>query len=200
MKLYLAGIKSYQLDLGIDCKTFSDPRLERMIQGIKRDYYEPERSIRTPLTGLYLLEILSSLTPAYYQDRVLCEAFTLAVAGFLRFGEFTDKEADLTLGSGFGKSFPTKASIRLSHGDTYMEFTLRASKTDPFRKGIKLTITSTGDLAGLVRAMERLQATDTHRPQHAPRFCIGQHEQKAFTREYVVQKLQELAIIAEHGH
>ena len=42
MKLYLAGIKSYQIDLGIECAAFADPRLERMIQGIKCDDEEPE--------------------------------------------------------------------------------------------------------------------------------------------------------------
>jgi len=61
MKLYLTGIKSYQLDLGIDCTAFGDPRLERTIQGIKRDYNEPERRLRTPLTQPYLLDILRHL-------------------------------------------------------------------------------------------------------------------------------------------
>ena len=45
MKLYLAGLKSYQLDLGIECTVFSDPRLERTIQGIKRQHNEPERRV-----------------------------------------------------------------------------------------------------------------------------------------------------------
>ena len=45
MKLYLTGIKSYQLDLVIECAAFTDPRLERTIQGIKRDHREPEQRI-----------------------------------------------------------------------------------------------------------------------------------------------------------
>ena len=101
MKLYLASIKSYHRDLGIDCKAFGDPGLERRFQGIKRDHNEPDRSIRTPLTRPYLLKILYSLTLINYQDRVLCAAFTLAFAGFLRVGEFTYKEADLALGPEF---------------------------------------------------------------------------------------------------
>ena len=43
MKLYLAGIRSYQLDLGIECSAFADPRLERTIQGIKRDHMEADK-------------------------------------------------------------------------------------------------------------------------------------------------------------
>ena len=50
MKLYLASIMSYQLDLRIHCKAFGDPRLERMIHRIKRNYNKPDRSIPTPLT------------------------------------------------------------------------------------------------------------------------------------------------------
>jgi len=38
MKLYLCGLKSYQVDLGIDSMAFADPRLERTPQGIKRDH------------------------------------------------------------------------------------------------------------------------------------------------------------------
>ena len=103
MKLYLAGVKSYQFDMGIDCKAFSDPRVERAIQGIKRDHNEPERQIRTPLTRPYLLKVLSPLNANYYKDVVTYAAFTPAFAGFLRVGEFTYKESDRNLAQGFGK-------------------------------------------------------------------------------------------------
>jgi len=114
MKLYLAGIKSYQLDLGLDCKAFSDPWLERTIQGIKRDHNEPERRTRTPLTCPYLLRTLAPLTPNQYDDVVIYAAFALAIAGFLREGEFTYQESDLALSQGFGKWFPTKYSMNVS--------------------------------------------------------------------------------------
>ena len=38
MKLYLVGIKSYQLHLGIDWTAFSDPRLDRTLHRIKQDH------------------------------------------------------------------------------------------------------------------------------------------------------------------
>ena len=50
MKLYLTGIKSYQLDLGIECTAFTDPPLERTLQGIKRDHSKPALRTTTPLT------------------------------------------------------------------------------------------------------------------------------------------------------
>jgi len=40
---------------------------------------------------------------------------------------------------------------------------------------------------------------DTHRPPHSPLFCSGRVEQQAFTREYVVQQLQHLALTAVLG-
>jgi len=74
-----------------------------------------------------------------------------------------------------------------------MELNLPFSKTYPFRKGIKLTIAATYDKGCPVLAMQRLRAIDTHRPEHAPLFCIGKLEQHACTPEYVVRRLQELA-------
>ena len=111
MKLYLSGIKSYQLDLGIDCGAFSDPRVERTIQGIKRDHQESDRRTRTPLTRPYLLNLLNLLRTPSYNNVVLRAAFTLAFAAFLRVGEFTYKTADQALGRSFGNWFLTKASV-----------------------------------------------------------------------------------------
>jgi len=47
--------------------------------------------------------------------------------------------------------------------------------------------------------MRQFLAVDTHRPAHSALFCIGQLEQQAFTREYVVQRLQQLARTAGLG-
>jgi len=74
MKLYLASIKSYQLDLGIECPIFADPRLE------------PERQIRTPLTRPHLSLILRHLASSNYNDEATRATFTLAFAAFLRVG------------------------------------------------------------------------------------------------------------------
>jgi len=94
-----------------------------------------------------------------------------------------------------------KDSIRMREGGRYMEVTLPASKTDPFRKGIGLTISASEDDACPVKAMRQFLAVDTHRPgaAHSPLFCIGQLEQQAFTREYLVQRLQQLARTAGLG-
>ena len=113
MKLYLCGIKSYQLDLGIECTAFADPRLERTLQGIKRDHQEPQRRERTPLTRPVLLVMLPRLTQLDYNDIVLRAAFSLAFAGFLRVGEFTYRRIDLDLGPAIRNWFLKKIAFAL---------------------------------------------------------------------------------------
>lgn len=145
--------------------------------GIKRDYKEPERRTRTPLTRPFLLRILNCLPLTDYDDVVLKAAFTLAFAGFLRVGEFTYKQGDKELEPTFRNWFLTKGCIKTRASGRYMEVTLPASKTDPFRKGINLTIAATYDNACPVSAMKQYLARDTHRALHEPLFCIGRYEQ-----------------------
>jgi len=202
MKLYLSGIRSYQLDLGIECTAFLDSRLERILQGIKRDHKEEHRRERTPLTRPALLHILSPLHNESYDDVVSRAAFTLAFAAFLRVGEFTYTEADIATGTQFRTWFLTKSSVQLREheGEQYLELTLPASKTDPFRRGIRLTVAASQDTGCPFQAMQQLLRIDTHHPRHAPLFCVGRHKQLPFTREHVVRTLRELAIRTGMGH
>ena len=112
-----------------------------------------------------------------YEDIVIPAPFTLAFAGFLRVGEFTYRGTDLESGPAFSKWFLTKGSIRFTARGQHMDATLPASKTDPFREGIKSIIASTADEGCPVRAMKRLIEIDTHRPLLAPLFCIGKYDQ-----------------------
>ena len=189
MKLYLSWLKLYQLDLRIECLAFTDPRIERTIQGIKRDHNEPERRIRTPLTRPYLLYIFCLLPGPDYDNTTLAAAFTMAFAGFVRIGEFTYRETDRELEASFSKLFLTKQCLHIPARESDMELTIPASKTDPFRNGITLTIATSGSAACPVHGMRRLQASDHHRPPSAPLFCIGRHQQLAFTREHVVRRV-----------
>jgi len=201
MKLYLSGIKSYHLDLGIESVTFSDPRLERTLHGIKRDHNEPDKRDRIPLTRPYLLRLLDQLGTETYEKAVTPMAFTLAFAAFLRVGEFAYRGTDDPMGVLFRKWFLTRNSVRVREreGSSFMELTLPASKTDPFRYGIQLTIAATNDVKCPVKAMQDLMRIDTHQPPFAPPFCIGAVEQCPFTREHVVKTLQDLAISAGLG-
>jgi len=134
MKLFLSGLKSYQLDLGMDCLAFTDSRIERTIQVINQNHNQPERRIRTPLTRPYLLHILCHLPGPDYDNTMLGAALTLAFAGFLPVGEFTYRESDPELGASFSNWNLTKQHIRIPAGESYMQLTILASKTDPFPK------------------------------------------------------------------
>ena len=177
MKLYLCGIKSYQRDLEIECRAFTDPRLERTLQGIKCDHNEPQRGDRTPLNRSNLVLMLSRVGHTSYDDTVIHAAFTLAFTAFLRVGKFTYKQVDLELGGALRNWYLTKSSISLHEGGTYMELTLAASKTDPFRHEIQLTVAASNDAGCPVTAMRNLCAVDTHRRLSAPLFSIGRLEQ-----------------------
>ena len=172
---------SYQLDLGIECTAFADPCLERTLQGIKRDHQEQQLRERTRLTRPVLLVLLNRLTQLKHNDIVLRAAISPAFLGFRRVREFTYRRIDLDLGPAFRNWFLTKNSIRIAPGGDYMEQTLPASKTDPFRHGIQLTISATYDIECPVSAMRKLIQIDTHRHSHAQLFCIGLLEQQPFS-------------------
>lgn len=140
--------------------------------------------------------MLGVLGTENYEDVVIRAVLTLALAAFLHVREFTYRQTDIETGPPFRSWFLTKSSIQLQNwkGESYIKLTLLASKTDPFRHGIELTIAASNDLGCPVRAMKRFARIDTHRPQLAPLFCVGRDEQRPLTREYVVHKLQDLAI------
>ena len=128
MKLYLTGIKSYQLDLGIDCTAFKDPPLECTLQGIKRDHSQPAHHTRTPVTRSRLLDILYHLGGSDYDDLMIRAAFTLAFASFLRIGEFTYKAIVLQMGPFIQNWALRKSCIWLMKSSEHMELTLPASR------------------------------------------------------------------------
>ena len=156
--------------------------------------------MRTPLTRPSLKLITHHLSPINYIDAATRAAFTLAFAGFLHVGKFTYKESDRELGPALGKWFIMKRSIRILARGSFMELTIPLSKTDPFRRGIKLTIAASKNRACPVHAMQQFLDLDIHRGQHSPLFRIGQSSQQTFTHEYVVQRFQNLALIAGLGY
>jgi len=181
MKLYLCGLKSYQLELRIECNAFPDLHGEKALQGIKCDHLGPHRRKRTPRTLPHLRLILNRIGNSRYDDLVLHAAFTLTFAAFLRVGEFTYRQSDLDSGRAFRNWSLTKSSIRFIAGGAHMELTIQSSKTDLFTHGVQLTIAASNDSASPVGAMNKPPSIDSHRPTHAPLFCIGPHEQRPLT-------------------
>jgi integrase len=199
LKLYLTGLKSYHIDLGLDTSAFEDERLERTIRGIKREHPDAPRRERTPLVRPKLLRILRVLSyPRYATSQegiTLRAAFTLAFAAFLRIGEITYSAHDLQA-LDFGRWFVTKRSVVIAKDGSALEISLPASKTDPFRKSVTITVAATGDAGCPVKAMSSYLSFDK-RPPNAPLF-VAPHNQP-FSREYVVRRLRTLAQSAGLG-
>jgi hypothetical protein len=92
IKLYLTGLRSYCVDLGLaDLTAFEDPRLQRILRGIKIFHAarETEPRERLPITRDILLRLIAHLDQNTHEGATFYAAFCLAFAAFLRISEFT---------------------------------------------------------------------------------------------------------------
>lgn len=199
IKLYLSGLRSYQVDIGLgDLEVFQHPMLQRIIAGIRRLRGEKDTRERRPITRDILLKMLGLLDTNVYDDANLHAAFCLAFAAFLRCGEFTYAAKDLGA-SDFESWYLTKKSVVLQSDQ--LTITLPASKTDPFRQGITLTVAASNDNACAVKSLKHLfEKFPT--ASNAPLF---DQSKGAFTREFVTANLKsilgELGIVGNYsGH
>ena len=134
---YQQLFRSMHIDLG-----FSDPlvdclQLQRLLRGIKRTQGSPG-SCRLPITDHHMMIIHNSLSFANPDHVMFWAASTLAYFGFLRSAEFTVPSL-----SAFSPDFHlTVNDIAVdSHSSpSCLQLTIKASKTDPFRKGCYLYI------------------------------------------------------------
>lgn len=184
IKLYLAGVRSFQVDMGTtrsELEVFHHPTLERIIQGIRRLRGEPEVKERLPITRSILLAMLATFDTNTQNGATFHAAFCLAFAGFLRMGEFTWTAADRQ--KEFGQWHMTRGAI--SFGDDRIYVQLPASKTDPFRQGVKLTIATAQDEACAFKSLRRLY-TNFPTPLHAPLFDTD----RGFNRQRVTNVLR----------
>ncbi|CAK5267110.1 unnamed protein product [Mycena citricolor] len=164
IKQYISHIRSLHVDADLPFSSCESPILQRLIRGIKRFHGERDRKPVQPITLPILTAMLAQLQPGITPGHTtLHAAFTLAYAGFLRSGE-------ITAGSGSGN-----ASLNLKRSNveflpnfddcTHIQLTLPASKTDPFRKGVTVSIAaapgrSTCPAAALKRMFTEFPCSD----------------------------------------
>lgn len=192
IKLYISGIRSFQVDMGTtgkELEVFHHPTLERVIQGIRRLRGEPDVKERLPITRPILLAMLATFDTKTQTGATFHAAFSLAFAGFLRIGEFTWSSADRQ--EDFGQWHMTRNSITIENKKLYVQ--LPASKTDPFRQGVRLSIAAAKDDGCVLRSLHRLY-TSFPTALQAPLFDTN----KGFTRQYVTQTLR--STLAQLGH
>ena len=141
IKLYLCAVKQYALGHGFRDRLPNMHQLHFTLRGIKRKFgATAHRKPCRPITIVLLTQTKSYIMSTYpnlTDQRMLWAASTLAFSGFLRSSEYTS---------------PSKSKYHKSSTLQLRDITLRksrilvrikASKTDPFREGITLSIART---------------------------------------------------------
>ncbi|RPA75415.1 hypothetical protein BJ508DRAFT_21409 [Ascobolus immersus RN42] len=141
IKTYLTALRSFHVDIGYPVTGFTDPKLRRLLDGIKKlqpvdpqSHSLPIQRERLPVTRDILIRLLQELnthaspslllraqqtphqlTPFQFDSLSLFASFCTAFAGFLRIGEFTWELEELKkFGASFSEWFVTGNSIRLA--------------------------------------------------------------------------------------
>nr|QBH67571.1 hypothetical protein UEMT_2037 [Ustilago esculenta] len=178
----LAVLKSWHIDIGVPTSAFDSERLARVVRGFKRVAGDPLPTAKLPITLPLLRKLvraLPSICTSPHDRRMFRAAFCLAFACFLRAGELTwgaeELSGQLTVGS---VSFATDRS--------HATITLPASKTDPFRRGAKLTAPAVRTSTCAVSALEVICAG---RPTGAPLFTL--EGGLPFSREVFMRTLRQ---------
>ncbi|MCG8046981.1 MAG: hypothetical protein N0E48_15320 [Candidatus Thiodiazotropha endolucinida] len=115
-------------------ETSALPRLQAALTGIKRLQGKPTSS-KKPITRQVLEKIISCLATGLfdsYTSLMLKAAMITAFFGFLRCGEFT-------INQDYNESVHLSLQDLVFYSDR-ADLTLKQSKTDPFRKGVTITL------------------------------------------------------------
>lgn len=186
VRSYLSAVRHLHIIRGYpDPSSFSHPRLEYVLKGLRRREAARPRSKRLPITPDILRKIheaWSQSTPC--SDKVmLWAAFCLGFFGFLRAAEFTyhpqSELPDLTLTA-------QDICIDSREAPSHMQVTLKTSKTDPFGAGFVLHLGRTQDVVCPVVAMLGYLALRPQLPGFLFRFSDGSH----LTRERLGAELK----------
>ncbi len=184
IKGYLAGLQSLRMECTLDkaeLKVYSHPILQKVIKGLQRLYGEGDTRERQPITRDILLKLISRFDQTALEGANSHAAFCLAFAGFLRMGEFTYNKVE----SDFSSWNLTRGSVSLSEDRLFL--VIPFCKTDPFRRGITLTISAASDKACVVMSLNNL-FTQFPKASNHPLFT---NHAGTFSRNYVTRKLQE---------
>ena len=151
IKNYLCAIRYFSILKGFDCSFRHMDRLYYVIRGIKRfQGVKANRPLRSPITTHHLILIHSKLQQLGFSPFERCmfwSASTLAFFGLLRVSEYTCSTIH-----NFNQSSDTSVND-ISLNQNFLILTIKASKTDPFRRGCSIRIGVTNDLFCPVTAM-----------------------------------------------
>lgn len=172
IKVYLYGIRSLHVDLGYASPLDGCIRLERVFRGIKRE--QGVRSSVRPrfaVTTSVVLLCKPFLDLSLHNHRMIFAAMCTGTGGLFRIGEFTVVSAQhpdplrlLTLDSITHVHSPTSSAA-----DSFT-IHLRASKTDPFRHEVEVSVCWPEAVHALASMLRQLPSHLRH--PHSPLFAL----------------------------
>ena len=132
IKVYLAAVRALHIEQGFPDPVLNCLRLERVVKGIKR--IKGTKSVeRLPITDDIMMTIYSYLDVPLADHAMFWAACCLAYFGFLRSAEFT--VPSLSGYSELAHMNVQDLAVDSSVSPTCIRVHIKASKTDPFRKG-----------------------------------------------------------------
>jgi integrase len=181
---YLSAIRSAYVSIGRPNPLEDTPFLEKVLRGIKRLKTNPTRP-RLPVTTQLLGMILRILDLRIDDHLVFWSIATLGVLGVMRLGE--------VLGNNKGAEPLLRSDLHFI-SDTHVQVKLRASKTDPFRKGVDINVFATDSPVCAVTALTNyLRNRNFPKPEsNATTPLFTRSNGKAANKEWFVRIMQLL--------
>jgi hypothetical protein len=167
VRSYLYGVRSAHIDLGLEDPIRGKHQLHRLLRGIKRMQGVKPPMERFPVTLQVLETLYTQVDWERHDDAMLFCAWSAAVFGLLRSGEFcvdSPTSTDRLLRNS------QLSNVLESQGVRYRRLLLEGSKTDPFREGIYIILGESPSAACFLKAFDRYQALRSNRakgPQEA---------------------------------
>jgi len=193
MTQLVASLKSHQIDCGHGNEIFqNNEQIKRILRGVKIVSGLKPKIIRLPITKDIVIKLVAQCNSSF-NGSTMRAAICTAFAGFLRTGEFTYNLWN-------SSSHQTQVSRgALKFNKDSVTLTLPKSKTDPFGKGVPISMPATGDSTCPRGALKMLLAKYPA-PANAPLFtCNNQFGYRCgmfFTRTWFLNQLRDLLINA----
>ena len=156
IKAYLSAARHLQIAMNLPDPRVGDmARLEQVLKGAKREYTRrnPQKKVRLPLTPDILLKMRAvwSREAARFDNIMMWAACCLCYFGFLRSGEVTiPSEAAYDRGVHLNVNDVVVDDIA---NPSFVKVTIKASKTDQFRKGVDIFVGRTRNALCPVEAL-----------------------------------------------
>ena len=158
IKTYLAAVRNLNTKNGAKLELNLFIKLQYVIRGIKRIQGVHKRP-RLPITLHHLKLFKFCLPPSSVNNIMLWAAMSVAFFGFLRIGE-------ITCNSVFSSQYHLTwedVCFTPKYSPTVVSLNLKASKTDPFRSGVTVTIGKcNSDLCPVSALFKYYQVTSPH--------------------------------------